>query len=299
MSHCLRPYMQGNLPFGCGKCMPCKIKRRRLWAFRLVLESYMHVGSCFVTLTYRPEEVPNGSSLVPLHVQLWLKRFRKCVSPQRVRYFAVGEYGEKTERPHYHVAIFGVGPADVLHSGQTVSEVVASSWGKGFVSVGELTSASASYVVGYVLKKMTSKSDVRLYGRLPEFSRMSLKPGIGAEAMKLLGTRIMESDFALNEVSLRKGDVPSVLRLEGKISPLGRYLKGRLRHELGLPKGTPKETLEKWSYELFLSRSKEIQEVISKGKSGKDIYKYLLDKVVQKSKSIEGKQKIFDSRRSL
>lgn len=86
--------------------MPCRLNRRRLWTHRLLLEQLKHGDSCFLTLTYDEKHLPEGGSLVPKHAQDFLKRLRSKTN-LKLRYYLVGEYGEDTERPHYHVALFG------------------------------------------------------------------------------------------------------------------------------------------------------------------------------------------------
>lgn len=41
------------------------------------------------------------------HYQLFFKRLRKWYG-KPIRYFGTGEYGSKTQRPHYHFIIFGL-----------------------------------------------------------------------------------------------------------------------------------------------------------------------------------------------
>lgn len=96
---------------------------------------------------------------------------------------------------------------------------------------------SASYIAGYTVKKMTAKEDMRLRGRHPEFARMSLKPGIGVDAMWDVASKLIAS---LDE----SADVPSALRSFGKQYPIGRYLKGKLREYIGRDKATPEGALE-------------------------------------------------------
>lgn len=183
------------------------------------MEACTHASSSFLTLTYSPEHVPSDGSLVPRDLCLFLKRLRK---KHQVRYFAVGEYGDQTFRPHYHAALFGVGVDDL--------KSVQQSWDKGFVYLGDLTFASAQYVAGYVTKKMTGKDDARLGGRYPEFARMSLRPGIGANAMSQVALAL-QNKHGWNEIS-RTGDVPSVLRHGAGRYPLGRYLRRKLRERM-------------------------------------------------------------------
>lgn len=73
-------------------------------------ELYEHKKSIFVTLTYDGKfHYPQAYSLEKAHLQKFIKRLRKALGEVRIRYFAAGEYGEKTKRPHYHIIIFGIG----------------------------------------------------------------------------------------------------------------------------------------------------------------------------------------------
>lgn len=199
--------------------MACMINRKRLWTHRIMLESMCHANNVFVTLTYNPEHL-ESDSLIPRHLTLYIKRLRERVSPIKFRYYAVGEYGEESQRPHFHLAIFGLGFCDAI----------IDAWnGQGFVSVGTLTFQSAAYVGGYVTKKLVNKKN--LGNRYPEFSRMSNRPGIGRPAMdKLLDLMTSPSGKYL----LSGGDVPKRLMVGDKSYPLGRYLINYLRSEYGV-----------------------------------------------------------------
>lgn len=163
----------------------------------------------------------------PYLSQLWVKRCRYRLAPQALRFVAVGEYGERTGRGHYHALLYGV-------DGEQAEEVAKASWKEGFVEVGEFTNASAAYVAGYVAKKLTKAGDSRLVeGQHPEFMRQSLKPPIGAGGVEYLAALCHTRGGALYIAETR--DVPSVFRLEGKVWPLDRTMKRRLREAMGLP----------------------------------------------------------------
>ena len=193
----------------------------------MILESLKHGESSFATLTYDEANLPSDGSLVPKHTTDWLKRLRDKLPSGSLRYFLVGEYVDQTQRPHYHAALFGIGPS--------YSGLIQDTWGFGHTMLGDLTPASSRYVAGYVTKKMTSKDDIRLNGRHPEFARMSRMPGIGAPAVPAL-TVMLNTPLGLNNID-QTGDIPAVLQHGRSQLPLGRYLRSQLRKELGFQDG--------------------------------------------------------------
>lgn len=280
--------MQGSLPFGCGQCNPCRFNRRRLWSHRIMLESIKHGASCFVTLTYDKENYPEGGTLVPKHPQDWLKRLRKNFEGHKIRYFLVGEYGDESQRPHYHAAIFGIGATD--------QEAINNTWKKGFTYTGELTHESAQYIAGYVTKKMTRKDDERLKGRHPEFARMSLRPGIGATAMEDLGDQLL-TDFGCTYLMLH-GDIPRSLKHGSRNMPLGRYLRKKLRERMGLDEEKiKKESLKNWS--LQMSELFENALSLPGGTQKGTLAEILIEQNKQKVLNLETKQKIYSKKGDL
>lgn len=279
---CRKPFVQAGHAFPCGQCMPCRFNRRRMWTHRLMLERLCHRDACFVTLTYDDEHLPEGGSLVKKDLQDWLKRFRRLVEPVKIRFYAVGEYGDRGGRPHYHVFLYGVAP--------TVSAKVHASWGKGLVHVGTVTHDSASYISGYTVKKMTAADDPRLEGKAPEFCRMSLRPGIGADAMWDVASTLLELD--------RSGDVPQGLVHGRRNMPLGRYLRNLLRVRTGRNEGGVKEDQIARSEEMR-SLWNDYEALKMEGKTSLKFSEYLSSLDDQRLLNINARNMIFKKVRSL
>jgi len=146
----------------CGKCLGCRLSRSREWALRCVHEASLHEQNCFVTLTYSPENLPSDAGLHHPHFQKFMKRLRKKYSGRDIRYYMCGEYGERTNRPHYHALLFGLDFPDweyvsTSDSGHEVftSKTLEKIWGLGFVTIGTVTFESAAYCAPYIMKKLT------------------------------------------------------------------------------------------------------------------------------------------------
>jgi hypothetical protein len=201
-------YFQLSLP--CGRCIGCRVMKARTWAMRCVHEAKCHESNAFITLTYAPENCP--PELRKRDLQLFLKRLRK-LSARSFRYFAVGEYGSKYSRPHYHAILFGFDFQDrQLHGGSPEhpiyrSALLEKAWPHGFSTVGSVTPASAQYVAQYTVKKLNGDAAARYNGRQPEFALMSLKPGIGALWIDRYHSSIFPRDFVVVEGG-RRASVP-------------------------------------------------------------------------------------------
>lgn len=176
----------------CGRCIGCRLERSRQWAIRIEYEKQFHEKNCFITLTYRQDELVYGGNttgtLVPRHLELFWKRLRKEYG-NGIRYFACGEYGGERRRPHYHAAVFGIDFPDkrlaqTTEAGHDVynSDSLNRIWSHGNCLIGSLTFESAAYVARYIVDKKLGEeaSFYEQEGIEPEFVRMSRRPGIGS-----------------------------------------------------------------------------------------------------------------------
>lgn len=149
------------LDIPCGHCILCRQEHARQWAVRIVHEAQQWPHSCFITLTYDNDNLPKYGSLNYHDLQKFWKRLRKAHGP--MRYFAVGEYGDETQRPHYHACVFGhafTKDRQMIRDFPSLlwtNPVLQGAWGLGHVSVGALTFETAQYTASYVLKKLASK----------------------------------------------------------------------------------------------------------------------------------------------
>lgn len=217
-----RPPGDSGIEFDCGRCMPCRINRRRVLTCRCLLESLSHPVSGFVTLTYDEEHCPSDGAVNKKEAQLFLKRLRSRFGP--FRYLMVGEYGSRSFRPHYHALLFGLSPAP---------EELTATWARGHVQSGSVNAASVAYCCGYTVKKMTQADDPRLQGRAPEFRLMSMRPGLGSAYLDQLEE--LHQTQAGAEYLCSHRDVFRTIRLGGRLYPLGSYMTRKLRERLGLP----------------------------------------------------------------
>lgn len=194
-----------SLELPCGQCIGCRLERSRQWAIRCVHEAQLHEENCFITLTYRPEQLPPGGSLVLKHFQDFMKRLR-FEHGNGIRFFHCGEYGDRGGRPHYHACLFNFDFKDkVLFKDERgvrlyTSETLERLWRFGFATIGDVTFESAAYVARYVTKKITGEMAAEHYGeRKPEYVTMSRRPGIAAGWFQ----RFASDVFPLDHVVLR------------------------------------------------------------------------------------------------
>lgn len=204
------PYNRNKMiEIPCGKCQECRLAYAKQWSDRCMLELQNHNSSFFLTITYDDSHLPTNDKGYPTlkkeDFQLFMKRLRKAISkeytsdpdghkipnihyhPNGVRYYMCGEYGSLTKRSHYHAIIFGLELNDLelygkSETGETVftSEWIHSLWLKGQIIIGSVTPQSCAYVARYVMKKQgNGKKDYEKLQIVPEYTNMSLKPGIG------------------------------------------------------------------------------------------------------------------------
>lgn len=205
-----KAYITTALP--CGTCILCREEQARQWAVRIAHESTLHTENAFITLTLSDEHLPEHNSLAyKLHMQPFWKRLRHHLGP--LRYYAVGEYGDKTKRPHYHACVFGHAflQGRVMLREQPyqlwTSPMLEEAWGLGHVSVGALNISTARYTASYVTKKLRAKQQyVRIdedTGELIPLEQprayMSLNPAIGKAWLEEFGSQVYVHDHVVIE----------------------------------------------------------------------------------------------------
>lgn len=203
-----------KIPIPCGQCVSCRLAYAKNWAVRCVLESLQYENNYFITLTYDEEHLPiteksyideetgeyydgiYSASLDKSVLQKFMKDLRRYYEYhfgfKGIRFFACGEYGPKSMRPHYHLILFNCPIPDLKYEVSNSmgnkyysSEIFNSVWHKqGFVTIGECNYNTCSYVARYMLKKQKGKEATKNYGRLglePPFTLCSRDPGIARD----------------------------------------------------------------------------------------------------------------------
>lgn len=199
----------------CRGCIGCRLDYARDWSIRCMHEASLHKFNDFITLTYRPENLPARGSLDYRDFQLFMKRVRKEVGP--VRFYMCGEYGDDLDRPHFHAIIFGHqfgerkrwqknARGDILYKSAQLDRL----WSLGHTWAGSVTRQSSGYVARYVMKKVTGDLAKIRYRRTdpetgeeymltPEFAHMSRRPGIGARWFEKYGYQVFDRDYVVAE----------------------------------------------------------------------------------------------------
>jgi len=220
--------------FGCGQCVNCRINKRREWANRIVLESSLYEDNTFVTLTYDDKYLPSDGCVRKATLQNFIKQLRAYRDYQAekldqkapsIRYFGVGEYGSETLRPHYHIILFNHPNCLRGISRYTkrdakccaVCATIRRVWKRGNVYLGQVSLQSASYVAGYVIKGWNKETPIDDLS--PEFTLKSNRPGIGHDYAWELASSLLAAGAT---------HVPTSCRREGRLWPLGRYIRDKV-----------------------------------------------------------------------
>lgn len=265
---CAHPYglIGRKRPVACGRCMNCRVNRKRFWTGRMLMEwaGWRRVGvpSVFGTLTYNDAHLPtvfdgisHQSTLDPNDTRKWLMRWRKAYGP--IRYFLVGEYGDVSQRAHYHFVFF-----NPPFGGSSLQVAVEKTWtlnGRplGHVQISEMNEARARYCAGYAVKKL-DKSNGKLGARYPEFMRVSKLPPLGHQEVTAMRDALLSKEGAAFMLD-QDGVVPRQWRHDGKVYPLGAFWRRWLSEETGYDYGpTQEEDLpEDWEEQLERAKAQE------------------------------------------
>jgi hypothetical protein len=276
-SRCITPFYKKeqikgeHIPFPCGKCPPCKKRRTSGWSFRLVKEGERSLSALFLTLTYDTQYVPiteNGYMTLKLSdLQKFFKRLRKLEN-EKLKYYAVGEYGSTKKRPHYHVILFNANPNNIERAWALNNKSI------GTYHIGDVSDAS----IGYTLKYMSKKSQIPMHNnddRKKEFSVMS----------KGLGSNYLTK----NMINWHKMDLEKRMYVpikDGKKIAMPRYYKDKIYNED--EKAKINAYMGKISEELDIEISKEFSNFTEQEKvlSERHIFAF---KKMQKAAELERK----------
>lgn len=233
MMVCQKPFYRGSQGFPCGQCLACRINRSRIWAARMQMELATVRGEAsFLTLTYSDQCCP--ASLDPAHLRDMFKRLRYHLEGKKVTYYACGEYGRSTWRPHYHVGLFGHWfDAGVYKDCSPWAEI----WPFGGVHVTRFNPATALYCAKHLAKGVRPEKEHKFMH--PEFARMSRRPALGARYVEEVLAAYYTSAAGAFELAATL-DVPTaILGVDNRSAPLGRFLRRRLRSAIGWEPSVP------------------------------------------------------------
>lgn len=225
--------LEDDTPVRCGKCDNCRALQTAHWQFRIMQEEKRSLNALFVTLTYDTRHAPLSPqglfTLDKTHVQYFMKRLRSftertnkgireyergerkrrpkvqdnwlCDMP-RIKYYAVGEYGHKFKRPHYHLILFNAHEDAVLNA-----------WNLGQVHIGKVSGASVGYCLKYI-RKRSWEGCFEGDDRQPVFSLSSQNLGSNYITEKTRNFHQAPENY--------------YLALEGRIIPMSRYYRDKL-----------------------------------------------------------------------
>lgn len=174
----------------CGRCVECQKRLRNNWSFRLLQQMEVSSNNFFITLTYDDTCIPTSElgyvSLRKQHLEHFLKKFRNYVQREyvkqltgdyksrrqyrsKMKYFAIGDYGDKTFRPHYHAIIF-----DCPITIDKLYNYISDNWNYGQVNqVDRLIPQQCNYITRYLVKVAYYEEQFAQFGIEPTFRLMS------------------------------------------------------------------------------------------------------------------------------
>ncbi len=226
----------------CGKCLNCKINKKRQWQARFILETIAYGTPSWITLTYRPEDEP--LSITKEHLDKWIAKVRyynEQIHSNPIRYYCRAEYRPETGAPHYHVLLWNhratIVP-DRKNPARWYDPIIEIAWS----DYGGTSTEDASFGrknsllnrMDYITNYISEFGPKLIYpeGMMEEKSFMSRMPALGTDAptielfaksfLSSQGSRLIES----------YSGIPKVFNYQGKLWPIPKILKDKLSRHL-------------------------------------------------------------------
>lgn len=235
----------------CNKCFICTDRHSQMWQFRGIAETNSSTSrTYFITLTYNNEFLPyNG--VTPTAIQLFMKRLRNNLDKKGIthelKYYACGEYGKNTQRPHYHLVLWHF-PDNQFNNLSEILNFIQLSWSVynfeaqqhtqiGYCYVKPCDSGSLSYVMKY-----TRKLGIPPVGKNPFFTCCSKYIGIH---WFFDNYDYLQKHPELLSISIRDNIKNNIFT-----SPLPTYYKQKLMPDFS--KIFPKEVISAFDYSIKL-----------------------------------------------
>jgi len=201
----------------CNRCINCIQRKRSEWSFRLLQELKTSEKATFLTLTYNDDTVPKNQQLQKKKLQNYFKRVR--VTQKAIKYYAVGEYGSKNKRPHYHAIVFNADNNILANEWRECgNDTQKSDKPTGYIKCDVVNEATIHYVTGYITEKY-GKMDERTGKQIDTWQETDIRPfalmskGLGKIYLKH-AAKYHKSNFTTTTISEGgiKGNLPRYYR---------------------------------------------------------------------------------------
>ncbi len=203
---CTNPVKISDVGFvACRECWQCRERKVDDWVGRNIAESKTATACHVVTLTYGSDAIYGSidhlraSVLTYSDVQKYLKHLRADGFP--VRYFAVGEYGSKKGRAHWHIVLYwqGAVPEHKLRE-----NFLEKHWPHGWSYWDKVSASAIRYACKYLQKDMEDASH-QGFGPMP-----SKKPPLGDAYFRQLAQRYVDAGISPQHLFYSFPDVTRV-----------------------------------------------------------------------------------------
>lgn len=146
--------LRRKITTNCGHCVQCRTQKALDWTFRCFTESLRADNAYFLTLTMDDANMVDSPD--KRDIQLFHKKLRnyfkdKYGYTRSLKYFLVSEYGEKTDRIHYHAIYFNLPYGKTVPYTQ-ISNEISAVWGKGIVYTKAFIFNQIAYCLKYLHK---------------------------------------------------------------------------------------------------------------------------------------------------
>ncbi len=205
---CINPSKIVDCGFvACRECWQCRERKVDDWVGRNIAEGKTAKAAHVVTLTYGEERSTGGidhmraAVLTYSDVQKFLKHLR--IDGYPVRYFAVGEYGSKKGRAHWHIVLYwqGAVPEHKLRE-----NFMQKHWPHGLSYWDKVSAQAIRYACKYLQKDMGDEYQ-QGFGPMP-----SKKPPLGDAYFRELAERYVAAGVAPQNLFYSFPDVRRVPR---------------------------------------------------------------------------------------